>query len=466
MRAYRESFVDETGRRGLTQEELLRRMAVVDKDYAERYSHSTVSRWESGGTRPTVKRLQVFGTALNLPHADIAGLLLLAGLAPDFQTALVRAASDDSDKIAESVQTQDGAAADIGSERSGTPVNAGPSSIWKSLVRFWVFRFLALGVCIAGVGYGLTLFGWNDEWMPEVYVGVVSGLVLAQGFLLPDREAGMREFFWVSVFFLLSTPLIQFAPIRMDHYGLCVIPGFFGTHMPYMLALMVNLCLASIAALMYQTLWKWHYGVVSDKGSAVQRAIWVVLPPVCFVYGVVVVISNASVWIQLAVLMPVLAVMFITLLVLRDPTINPSERDRRLLFPATLAVAIVSTTLGIVTVLTIYASPDLPMVLPDHNLIRSWEIDLGHGGYSREEALERLNIGYLWHATCLIAYMVFVLGGNVMVAIYRMGGPSHRDTDWEYSAEPDSDPEVRSWQDQRERPSLLSNLRRVARTGM
>ena len=62
MRSYRESFSGGGGdRRGQTQEALLERMASVDSDYAERYSHATVSRWESGGTRPTLQRLKVFG---------------------------------------------------------------------------------------------------------------------------------------------------------------------------------------------------------------------------------------------------------------------------------------------------------------------------------------------------------------------------------------------------------------------
>ncbi len=92
MRAYRESFSEEGGRRGLTQEQLLRRMGAVDSEYAQRFSHATVSRWESGATRPTVQRLRVFGMALNLSADEIAGLLLLAGLAPDFQVASDRTA--------------------------------------------------------------------------------------------------------------------------------------------------------------------------------------------------------------------------------------------------------------------------------------------------------------------------------------------------------------------------------------
>ena len=61
---------------------------VVDSNYEKRYSHAKVSRWESGGTRLTLQRLKVFGQALNLSHTDVAGLVLLAGLAPDFPTAL------------------------------------------------------------------------------------------------------------------------------------------------------------------------------------------------------------------------------------------------------------------------------------------------------------------------------------------------------------------------------------------
>ena len=88
MRSYRESFTRDDGRRGLTQEELLRRMGSVDGEYAQRFSHATVSRWESGATRPRVERLRVFGKALDLPETEVAGMVLLAGLAPDFRVGI------------------------------------------------------------------------------------------------------------------------------------------------------------------------------------------------------------------------------------------------------------------------------------------------------------------------------------------------------------------------------------------
>ena len=95
MRSYRQSFSAGTGRRGLTQEALLERMGSVDRNYAERYSHGTVSRWESGGTRPTIQRLKVFGKALNLSRTEVAGLILLSGLASDFRTALGQVTGED-----------------------------------------------------------------------------------------------------------------------------------------------------------------------------------------------------------------------------------------------------------------------------------------------------------------------------------------------------------------------------------
>ena len=82
MRAYRELFHREDGRQGIIQRELLRRMAAVDKNHDMRSSHGTVSRWESGDTTPTVRRLVVFGKALNLTEPEVQGLILLAGLDP------------------------------------------------------------------------------------------------------------------------------------------------------------------------------------------------------------------------------------------------------------------------------------------------------------------------------------------------------------------------------------------------
>ena len=162
----------------------------------------------------------------------------------------------------------------------------------------------------------------------------------------------------------------------MDHYNFHVIGGMEGTPTPYMCALLCNLIAASAAGLAFHLLWCWQNSGDRAYRSAHIRAAWVVLPPVALVYLGVVVFSNASIWIQLAVLMPIAAANFIALLVIRDPTIKPSESDRRIIFVTVVIVMVIFTALGIAVAAAIYLLPHVPTVLPDHNLIRSWELDL------------------------------------------------------------------------------------------
>ena len=415
MRAYRESFTREDGLRGLTQEELLHRMAQVDRDYAERFSHTTVSRWESGRTRPSLQRLEVFGRALDLSEEEVAGLILLAGLAPDPQDALDPESPDatglagTAPAVPASVHSNEGCAESRGTGRITPTV--------RSVLSFGVLRCLPCGLFIAGLGYVLSLIGWDGSWMPVVYLGLVTGVVMVLGLLLPERGAGLRDLLWVSIFFLLTTPALQFAPLGLDHYNFHTIAELAGTPAPHGLTLLVNLAMATAGGLMFQII-----GRLSEHrlgGFALRRAVWAVLPPIVLVYGVVVVISNISVSIQLSVLLPVLAFLLTILMVLRDPSVHLSGRERRFLLSAMMAIGLVASTLGIATVLGIYLSPDVPRVLPDHNLLRSWELDFAALGYTREQALDRLNLGYMWHSMGAFVYVSFILGGMLVADIYR-----------------------------------------------
>ena len=57
-----------------------------------------------------------------------------------------------------------------------------------------------------------------------------------------------------------------------------------------------------------------------------------------------------------------------------------------------------------------------------------------------------LNLAYIWHAMCVFVYMAFVVGGNFIVATYRMGGgkagPSDSRSAGNVAAAPPSDPTV------------------------
>ena len=431
MRAYRETFPLGDGRYGLTQASLLQRMSEVNGQYAERYSHVTVSRWESGSTLPTVERLQDFANALNLAPVEVEGLMILAG----FQEGV---GPDREQRPAHS--TDAGVGEDACLEPQPRPVPAGEHAVshangraasnlssdtlvpdMGSIIRYLSYKWVLTGVCIAAAGYALAAFGWNNSWMPVAYVSAVMCLVAVQGLLHRRRPHDLGEFYSTTVFFLLSTFLLQSAFIRMDPYGLYMIGDHAGTHLPYLLALEINLALASISGLAFHLLRQWQYSGVQSRSNALRRAVAVTLAPTLFAYASIVIISNISLWIQLVLVLPPLAGVFMVLLVLRDPAVKPNARDRRFALRTVSALLTVMGLMGAVVVAVLYLAPNTPSVLPDHNWWTSWEIDFSQLDYPQEEALERLNRGYLWHGLATFFYVVVVVGGALISSIYRIG---------------------------------------------
>ncbi len=167
--------------------------------------------------------------------------------------------------------------------------------LFRQVVVFCVFRLLIPASLIVGFHYLLSALGWNNTWMPVISVAFANLVVMGQGVVRPDESAELREFYWISVFFVLTTPLLQFAPLRMDHYNFHPIGGFGGTMMPYMLALLVNLGLAWLSGLMFFLLWKWRYRGGTTVGGTVTGAASVTMPPLGVVYSVILVITNFSV---------------------------------------------------------------------------------------------------------------------------------------------------------------------------
>ena len=418
MRAYRESFPSGDGGRGLTQEELLRRMASVDSNYGQRYSHTTVSRWESGATRPSRERLEVFGRALNLSQVEINGLVALAGFADPIERG-----SDDSEPEPEPDQIEPDAILDSSAagpapeHHEGAPPNRAFDNT-SSKLRLGFFSCLVPAVAIIGGWYLWSALDWNALWIPIAYIGIVVGLRLAAGFQRQEGEHELCEFLCVSLFVLLTTPLLQSAMLNMDHYGFHSIRDWAGTSTPFMLALLVNLALATIAGAMFYGLQKLRYGTGRRRGSAIRRAMSVALPPIGLVYIVLAAITNPAVLVQLGVVFAFLSAAFVALLVLNDPDVAPQEGDRRFLLWSLLVFGGVMAAIGGVSILGVYLVPSLPAQFPDYNMLYSWDTDFARLGISPDEVKERFNVGYLWHATAIFVYMVFVVGAKLFVTIY------------------------------------------------
>ena len=451
MRAYRESFPLEGGGRGLTQEELLRRMARVDDQYARRFSHTTVSRWESGATRPNRERLEIFGRALNLSPAEVDGLISLAGLGPGQEHEPPDGALDPDAASGGSPETEttelDQAA---GAGFAPGAANRRLSRVGM-LATHCIVAAVLPGIAIVGVAYLLSFVGWNDLWMPFVYIGVVVALRLSAGFLRLGTPYDVCEFVCVSIFVLLTTPMLQSAVLQMDHYGFCSIEGFAGTAKPYMYALLVNLAVSSAAGFLFYSLWKWQYGRGRLAGNPVRRAVLVVLPPMGLVFATMAVITNVGILLQLGVVFAVFSTVCIILLLLRDSTVVPREGDRRFVLSAVLLVGTVMTTIGVATSLAILLTPNLAAVFPDQNILYSWTVDYMSMGYTREEALARFNMGYLWHAASVFVYMVFVVGGYLITSVYS----------WDRNVSPESprEPACASLNISTGPPAILRQLR-------
>ncbi len=88
----------------------------------------------------------------------------------------------------------------------------------------------------------------------------------------------------------------------------------------------------------------------------------------------------------------VLPSVFLLLLVVRDRGVTFTERDQRALFSAVVTGAGVGSAVGVAVIMAIYLSPGFSSGLPDHNLVKSWELDFDALGYTRQGALDRINL--------------------------------------------------------------------------
>ena len=414
MQAYRRAYQAEGRSSRLSQEGLLRLMGQVDPKYSDRYDHSTVARWESGATRPTRDRLEVFGNALSLSPPEIDGLIGLAGLLEPTEPAVFK----ESARLPDSPSGNSEASPLAEPEDKSTHFSR---SYTGEVIRYFLSRFAFPGLFVAGTGFILASLGWHAAWMMMLYLIVATSLVLAQGFLRLRRSDDLRELFFVCVFFLLSANLLQVPIIRMDPFGFYALANFANTPMPYLLGVVVNLMLALVAGLLFDFLWRWQY--TSDRGAKnpSHRAALVAFPPLLCVYAVSVIFCSVGAWIFFLFVFSITGTIFAGLLIMRDADVKFNPWDRRLMLQAAVALTLILMMFSGGAIFTLYWEPSL-MVLPDHTLIRSWEIDFNALGYPPGELVERYRIGAVWSCLATLIFMVIVLGGKLIVTIYKLDG--------------------------------------------
>ena len=412
MQAYRHAYATDGKKSKLSQEGLLKLMGQVDPIYLERYNHSTVARWESGATRPTKERLEAFGKALDLSVAEVQGMIWLAGFRDNAEEPdLAESASLDLASTPESSAVKDGPATGA---VDGFPTHT------SRLARYILTKFALPGLVVAAIGYILARLGWNAGWIMALYVSMAVVLVMVQGFLSVRRSHELREIYFLTVFLLISGNLLQAPATRMDPYGFYAMGEFANTPIPYLIATLLNMVLALIAGLMFDYLWRWQYQSGRGFKNIYHRAAWTAFPPLLFVYGFILFFSCLGMLIYLMLVFSIMGGTFMAILALRDKETMFRNWERKLLMQAAMGVILLLTAIGAGSILVAYLEPS-PLAIPDHTLVRSWEIDFDALGYSPDELLERHRVGAVWSSMGTLLYMAIVLGGSLMATIYRLG---------------------------------------------
>ena len=411
MRLHREEFSATGGAGQLTQSGLLDLMSRIDPAYIG-YKHSTVVRWESGATRPTRDRLEVFGQALNLSRAEVDGLIDLAGLEHRYEYY------PESDvQLTANVTAAHRGIPSRSAATSAKGLSAKSTGFAFQALRYCLSRFALPGVVIAGMGYFLQSVGWSADWTLTLYVSLVIGLVLSHYFLRRRRSNSPRDLLFLSLFVLLSAPLMQMHGTRMDSYGFYSLKGLESTPIPFAMALGVNLLIALAAGLIFDFLHRRLYA--SFSGNPYLQAAIVAFSPIVFVYAFGVVFgNNVGFWIYLLEVLAVLGGVLMALLLLQDERVKVSDRVKWLSIQLTIAIALVLTVMALMGLMVVYWDPSLQSV-PDHNLMRSWENDFAALGYPASEFDDRARAGVVWAVLTALIYLVSIVGGSLLVSLCR-----------------------------------------------
>ena len=427
---------------GLTQEalsELLRQ----DVTYSGSRDRSQISNYERGRHLPSEQFLRAFIEAVK-PRLEAQGVALEESEAKHLLFIAGYASPSDAD-LSE-LRTSVGAVRDV-QERlhAGVEdVRAGQQRLQGGLlvlseqvsnnvsinerVKDTLLKMVPPALYVAMIGYAIDALGLIRTWVLLSYlavgIGIVASTVLMRRFR-SDEHDRMSDLFFVSIFFLLSTPLLQGAFTRMDHYGFHTLPQFTGTIIPFALTMITNLVLSLASAFIFGVLRNWLSGD-QNRLSPLSRAVWATLPPIAFLYTNVLLFGNPGMWVFYLATFGAFSGAFIAVVAIRDPELRLDERDGWMM-KAAFTVIVIIATLWTVGTFVSYAQPST-VASGDHNTLWSSDPDLApldlpspeHFdalGYPGEQYWERVRFGMLWMSVATILYLTIVLGFNIMSAV-------------------------------------------------
>ncbi len=410
LKSYRED--DEHGGGPLKQTELLQEMTRQGRKSGSLHP-SAISHYESGSRRASLDYLDDISYTLSLSEDERDVLLELAGhrsprsqAEQDTEAAAGRALDSRMETLQE--KFRDAAASVVGSGEPFDPLGFVRDSLKKAVIP---------GAYIGLVGSGLGILGLDGTMILLLFAAAASGVVLAQGLSRWGKSDQVGELFFVSVFFLLNTPNLQSIITGMDIYGFYSMPAITGTALPPTFAMAANLSITVVAAIIFDMSWKRQYGPRGIE-SASGRALFIAFPPIAFVYLCMLTFSNSGAWIFFLIVLGILFGAFWGIIAIRDHDVEPPMWVAQFILAAVAVMIMLLTTFGVAGMLVTYMDPST-ITAADHSMIWSWETDFDALGYPEDEYLERMRVGLIWMSVAAIGYLSIVVGGYLMVMVYR-----------------------------------------------
>ncbi len=418
LRSYRDD-ARSNGRR-LSQDGLLDLMAARGEEFATDLDRSTVSRWESGGRLAPREFLVAFGRSLDVPKAEMDGMLSLAGydsLGEEEGQAAVLAATQSIESQVESLRQE----VRILADSAGAP---GPPVDAYGVARDALRRMALPGVYALAVGFVLNAMGLNGTLALLGYVLAAFAIVIGQGvlrWLKTDGDRSRRDqvvdLFFISLFFTLNCSLLIGALTKADHFGFYTIAPFTNTAMPFLLTMLANLALSLAASIMFSVSWSRRYGQEGGR-SAFPRAVRITLPPLLFVYASIAVFTNLGAWIYFLMVLGVMFGAFTAIVALNEPGL--ALKDGGFILKAAVVATTLLAAFGVIGTLAGYLEPGMALAAADFRIIPIGEVSAETLGYTGEEGVERLRLGIVWMSLATIAYLVTVVGGYLVATISRV----------------------------------------------